>query len=81
MNTTTISTSQYLAKAVEIASNNVRNAGGPFGAIVVAADGQIFEGVNRVCSCGAEIAVEASDCSGGYETRLVPDAVRVEAVA
>ncbi|WAU84701.1 hypothetical protein O1Q96_36445 [Streptomyces sp. Qhu-G9] len=38
-----------------------------------------FHGVNRVCSCGAEVAVVASDCSGGYETRLVPDAVRVEA--
>ncbi|MEU9878794.1 hypothetical protein [Streptomyces phaeochromogenes] len=40
-----------------------------------------YEGVNRVCSCGAEVAVVASDCSSGYETRLVPDAVRVEAVA
>ncbi|MGC0329328.1 hypothetical protein RKD23_002318 [Streptomyces sp. SAI-170] len=38
-------------------------------------------GVNRVCSCGAEVAVAAADCSGGYETRLVPDAVRVEAAA
>ncbi|WP_406118134.1 hypothetical protein [Streptomyces sp. NBC_00989] len=35
-------------------------------------------GVNRVCSCGAEVAITASDCSSGYETRLVPDAVRVE---
>ncbi|MFG2132054.1 hypothetical protein ACGFNV_30185 [Streptomyces sp. NPDC048751] len=31
-------------------------------------------GINRVCSCGAEIAIQAGDCSGGYETRLVPDA-------
>ncbi|MEV6025081.1 hypothetical protein [Streptomyces sp. NPDC052036] len=37
-------------------------------------------GVDRVCSCAAGVAVEASDCSGGHETRLVPDAVRVDAV-
>ncbi|WP_405882697.1 hypothetical protein OG762_31445 [Streptomyces sp. NBC_01136] len=35
------------------------------------------QGVNRVCTCGAEVAIVAADCSGGYETRLVPDAVRV----
>ncbi|TXS53721.1 hypothetical protein EAO75_06085 [Streptomyces sp. uw30] len=38
-------------------------------------------GVNHVCGCGAEVAIVAADCSSGYETRLVPDAVRVEAVA
>ncbi|WP_037677645.1 hypothetical protein [Streptomyces griseus] len=38
-----------------------------------------YRGINRICSCGAEIAVEASDCCSGYETRLVPDAVRVAA--
>ncbi|MEU1594233.1 hypothetical protein ABZ468_15560 [Streptomyces sp. NPDC005708] len=37
-------------------------------------------GVTGVCSCGAEAAVVASGCSGGHETRLVPDAVRVHAV-
>ncbi|UPZ28785.1 hypothetical protein MUK60_13780 [Streptomyces sp. LRE541] len=37
-----------------------------------------YKGVNRVCACGAEVAILASDCSGGYETRLVPDAVSVE---
>ncbi|MFF7167755.1 hypothetical protein ACFZBP_41355 [Streptomyces sp. NPDC008086] len=37
-------------------------------------------GVNHVCGCGAEVAVGA-DRTSGYETRLVPDAVRVEAAA
>jgi hypothetical protein len=37
-------------------------------------------GVTSVCSCGAEAAVTAFGCSGGHETRLVPDAVRVHAV-
>lgn len=37
-----------LAAAVAIAADNVRNAGGPFGALIVAADGSRFEGVNRV---------------------------------
>ncbi len=40
-----------------------------------------FYGVNRVCSCGSEVAITAADCSSGYETRLVPDAVRVEPAA
>ncbi|MEY9994541.1 hypothetical protein ABIE67_006573 [Streptomyces sp. V4I8] len=38
-------------------------------------------GVNRVCACGAEVAIVAADCCSGYETRLVPGAVRVEAAA
>jgi guanine deaminase len=46
--TITVASTKYLAMAVEIASENVRDAGGPFGAIVVAPDGRVFEGVNRV---------------------------------
>lgn len=38
----------YLSMAIEIATTNVRNNGGPFGAVVVSASGQVFEGVNRV---------------------------------
>lgn len=38
----------YLSMAIDIATTNVHNAGGPFGAVVVTADGQTFEGVNRV---------------------------------
>ncbi|GAA1890150.1 nucleoside deaminase [Paeniglutamicibacter psychrophenolicus] len=37
-----------LAAAVAIAADNVRNAGGPFGALIVTTDGARFEGVNRV---------------------------------
>ncbi|NKX54268.1 nucleoside deaminase [Arthrobacter mobilis] len=44
----TTTSQQYLAMAVDLASRNVLNAGGPFGAIVVWPDGQVFEGVNRV---------------------------------
>ncbi|WP_336711669.1 nucleoside deaminase [Arthrobacter sp. USHLN218] len=39
---------EYLTQAVELAVRNVDAQGGPFGAIVVAADGRVFEGTNRV---------------------------------
>lgn len=39
---------RLLARAVELATENVRNDGGPFGALVVTAEGRVFEGVNRV---------------------------------
>ena len=48
MKSTATSPAEYLAEAVRIAVENVQNEGGPFGAIVVSADGQVFEGVNRV---------------------------------
>ncbi|WP_077488979.1 nucleoside deaminase [Sinomonas mesophila] len=38
----------HLARAVQLAAQNVLDHGGPFGAVVVTADGQIFDGVNRV---------------------------------
>lgn len=38
----------YLSQAVELATANVADNGGPFGAVIVTADGQVFEGVNRV---------------------------------
>jgi guanine deaminase len=38
----------YLARSIELATANVLNNGGPFGAVVVTADGQAFDGVNRV---------------------------------
>lgn len=60
---------EYLARAVAIATDNVRNAGGPFGAIVVAADGRVFEGVNRVTatldpSAHAEVTAIRNACQG-----------------
>ncbi|MBD7994737.1 nucleoside deaminase [Arthrobacter sp. Sa2CUA1] len=38
----------YLERAIELATSNVASNGGPFGAVIVAADGQAFDGVNRV---------------------------------
>ena len=38
----------HLDKAVALAVDSVANAGGPFGAVIVTADGQVFEGNNRV---------------------------------
>lgn len=38
----------YLARAIELAVANVNDKGGPFGAVIVTADGREFEGVNRV---------------------------------
>jgi len=59
----------YLARAIEIATENVRNAGGPFGAVVVSADGRVFEGVNRVTadldpSAHAEVVAIRQACQG-----------------
>ncbi|PNI07468.1 tRNA-specific adenosine deaminase [Arthrobacter sp. AFG7.2] len=41
-------TAKYLEQAVELATRNVTEGGGPFGALVVTADGRVHEGVNRV---------------------------------
>lgn len=37
-----------LKHAVDAAVENVKNGGGPFGAVIVFPDGRVFEGVNRV---------------------------------
>jgi len=42
------SDAEHLWRAVELATVNARTSGGPFGAIVVAPDGRVYEGVNRV---------------------------------
>lgn len=39
---------EHLARAITIATDSVAHGGGPFGAVVVTADGQAFEGTNRV---------------------------------
>lgn len=44
----TTSDAQYLSRAINLATANVAQGGGPFGAVVVTADGRVFEGVNRV---------------------------------
>lgn len=41
-------TAEYLERAVALATRNVADGGGPFGALVVTRDGRIHEGVNRV---------------------------------
>lgn len=45
---TTVTAEQYLARSIRLATANVLNSGGPFGAMIVTADGQTFDGVNRV---------------------------------
>jgi guanine deaminase len=39
---------RYLERAVQVAVRNVADGGGPFGALVVTADGRVHEGINRV---------------------------------
>ena len=69
MSSTDGTPADHLARAIEIATENVRNAGGPFGAIVVAADGRVFEGVNRVTAdldptAHAEVTAIRRACQG-----------------
>ncbi len=45
---TTVTAEQFLATCIRLATANVLNSGGPFGAMIVTADGQTFDGVNRV---------------------------------
>ncbi|WP_427005939.1 nucleoside deaminase [Pseudarthrobacter sp. H2] len=44
----TVTAEQFLARSIQLATANVLNSGGPFGAVVVTAGGQAFDGVNRV---------------------------------
>jgi guanine deaminase len=43
-----MSDSEFLARAIELASDNVRNGGGPFGALIVRDGVIVAEGQNRV---------------------------------
>ena len=45
---TTVTAEQFLARSITLATANVLNSGGPFGAMIVTASGQTFDGVNRV---------------------------------
>ncbi|TLM82765.1 nucleoside deaminase [Pseudarthrobacter sp. NamE2] len=45
---TTVTAEQFLARSIRLATANVLNSGGPFGAMIVTADGKTFDGVNRV---------------------------------
>lgn len=58
----------YLKHAVDLATTNVYNGGGPFGAIVVLPDGRIYEGINRVTdkndpTAHAEVTAIRNACS------------------
>lgn len=44
----TISIREHLSHATQLATRNVQNGGGPFAAVIVTADGRVFEGLNRV---------------------------------
>lgn len=38
----------HLRRAIDLATGNASSGGGPFGAVVVTADGQVFQGTNQV---------------------------------
>jgi guanine deaminase len=65
---TTVTAEQFLARSIELATANVLNSGGPFGAVIVTADGQAFDGVNRVTATNdptahAEVTAIRGACS------------------
>jgi guanine deaminase len=65
---TTVTAQKFLARSIELATANVLNSGGPFGAVVVTADGQAFDGVNRVTATNdptahAEVTAIRRACS------------------
>ena len=39
---------EYMRKAIELSAENIRNGGGPFGAVIVRGDEIVATGVNRV---------------------------------
>jgi guanine deaminase len=58
----------HLSHAARLATANVLKGGGPFGAVVVTADGRAFEGVNRVTAnndptAHAEVTAIRTACS------------------
>ena len=65
---TTVTAQDYLAKSIRLATANVLNSGGPFGAVIVTADGKTFGGVNRVTATNdptahAEVTAIRRACS------------------
>jgi guanine deaminase len=58
----------FLARALSLATANVADNGGPFGAVIVSADGQAFDGVNRVTAANdptahAEVSAIRNACA------------------
>ncbi|MBT2519537.1 nucleoside deaminase [Arthrobacter sp. ISL-28] len=73
---TTVTAEQFLARSIELATANVLNSGGPFGAVIVTAEGQAFDGVNRVTATNdptahAEVTAIRRACSelGTFDLR------------
>jgi guanine deaminase len=65
---TTATAEQFLARSIQLATANALNSGGPFGAVIVTADGQAFDGVNRVTASNdptahAEVTAIRRACS------------------
>ncbi|NUL45723.1 DUF952 domain-containing protein [Cellulosimicrobium funkei] len=57
----------HLSRAIDLAASNAAMHGGPFGALVVSADGQVFQGTNRVTATNdptAHAEVEAIRAAG-----------------
>ncbi|KZM35420.1 nucleoside deaminase [Oerskovia enterophila] len=66
----------HLERAVAVAVANVAADGGPFGALLVTSDGQVFEGANRVTSTNdptahAEVVAIRAACAalGTFDLR------------
>jgi guanine deaminase len=64
---TTVTAEQFLARSIRLATANVLNSGGPFGAMIVTADGRAFDGVNRVTAdndptAHAEVTASRTAC-------------------
>lgn len=58
-----------LNEAIKLAVENVKNGGGPFGAIIVMPNGNVYEGVNRVTAnndptAHAEVTAIRNACAG-----------------
>lgn len=57
----------HLARAIDLATANATSGGGPFGAVVVTSDGQVFQGTNQVTATNdptAHAEVEAIRAAG-----------------
>lgn len=59
----------HLGRAIDLATANASSGGGPFGAVVVTADGQLFQGTNQVTATNdptahAEVQAIRAACAG-----------------
>ena len=64
----TTTDADFLSRTITLATANVADSGGPFGAVIVTADGQEFDGVNRVTATNdptahAEVSAIRNACA------------------